>query len=114
MKRENTRKRCKTIIGLLCGLWALGLGSRFTLELLASDGWIHVPKHPVNIWFDFVPLCMFGLFMVILETKEMVKSINKSAAIADKNSRKTLDEIVTELKRRRSGSLYPPVCKNIN
>lgn len=110
MERENTRKRYKNIIGLLCGLWALGLGTRFTLELLASDGWILVPKHPVNIWFDFVPLSMFGLFVVILEMKEMLKTIYKSTARADKNSRKTLDEIVTELKRRRSGSLYPPAC----
>jgi len=107
MKREN-RELYKTTLRWLCGLWALGLGSRLTLELLLSDGWVHVPKHPLNIWFDFLPLCLFGLFVVIFEMKEMARSINKSAAVYNKKSRRTLTEIVAELMRRRGGS-YPSV-----
>jgi len=65
----------KIILRWLCGLWALGLGSRFTLELLASDGWILVPKHPLNIWFDFLPLCILGLLVVVFETKEIINRL---------------------------------------
>ena len=56
----------------LCGLWAFGIGLRFTIELLASDGWIHMPKHPLNIWFDFFPLCIFGLLVVLFEVRNLI------------------------------------------
>lgn len=65
----------KTILSLLCGLWAFGLGLRYTIELLASDGWIHVPKYAgygVNLWFDFIPLLVMGFLVVMLETKGIV------------------------------------------
>jgi len=67
----------KNIIIWLCGLWAFGLGLRCTIELLASDGWIHVPKHPLNIYFDFLPLCILGLLTAVFETKEMIEAVKK-------------------------------------
>jgi len=67
----------KTIIMWLCGLWSLGLGFRMSLELLLSDGWIHVPQHPLNIYFDFIPLCVFGLITVWFQTKELFKVVQK-------------------------------------
>jgi len=66
----------KTIMIWLCGLWALGLGARMSLELILSDGWIHVPKtagYGCNIWFDFLPLCVFGLVTVYYSTKELFR-----------------------------------------
>ena len=105
--KERMQEKYKTTMRWLCGLWALGLGSRLTLELLLSDGWIHIPKHPLNIWFDFLPLCLFGLFVVIFETREMTKYLNKSAAVDNKKSRRALDEIVTKLIKRREGSYLP-------
>lgn len=65
----------KTILRLLCGLWAFGLGLHYTVELLASDGWIHVPKYAgygVNLWLDFIPLMIMGLLVVVLEMKGIV------------------------------------------
>jgi len=67
----------KTIVTWLCGLWSLGLGFRMSLELLLSDGWIHVPKHPLNIYFDFIPLAVFGFVTVWYQTKEMFKVTQK-------------------------------------
>lgn len=68
----------KTIIIWLCGLWSLGLGARMSLELLLSDGWIHVPRNAgygCNLWFDFLPLCMFGCVTVYYTTKELFKVV---------------------------------------
>ena len=65
-----------TIIIWLCGLWSLGLGARMSLELLLSDGWIHVPRdagYGCNLWFDFIPLCVFGCVTVYYTTKELFK-----------------------------------------
>ena len=70
--------KIKTVVIWFCGLWAFGLGLRLSIELLASDGWIHVPRdvgYGVNLWFDFIPLCIFGLITAIFMTKEMVKEI---------------------------------------
>jgi len=63
----------KTVITWLCGLWSLGLGARMSLELLMSDGWIHVPRHPLNIWFDFIPLMLFGIVTTWYMTKELFR-----------------------------------------
>jgi hypothetical protein len=60
------------VIKWLCGLWAFGLGFRFTIELLASEGWIHMPKHPLNIWFDFFPLCILGFLVVVFEVRNLI------------------------------------------
>jgi len=62
----------KNVFIWLCGLWSLGLGLRITVELLACDGWIHVPKHPLNIWFDFVPLMLFGLITTYTMSKKIL------------------------------------------
>ena len=60
------------VVKWLCGLWAFGIGFRFTIELLASEGWIHMPKHPLNIWFDFFPLCILGLLVVFFEIRNLI------------------------------------------
>ena len=68
----------KTVLRLLCALWAFGLGLRYTIELLASDGWIHVPRNAgygVNLWFDFIPLALFGLLVAIFEMKGIIDKI---------------------------------------
>ena len=61
---------------LLCGLWAFGLGLRFVIEFYFCDsGWLHIPKHPLNIYFDFFPLCVFGLITVIIVTRDVIAQI---------------------------------------
>ena len=79
-KRYNKMKA--TIVMWLCGLWSLGLGFRMSLELLLSDGWIHVPKHPLNIYFDFIPLCVFGFVTVWYQTKEMFKVVQRKGWVS--------------------------------
>ena len=72
---NKTNLRMRTIehaVKLLCGLWAFGLGLRLAVELFASDGWIHIPKHPFNIWFDFLPLCIFGYLVVFFEVRNLI------------------------------------------
>ena len=65
----------KTIIIWLCGLWSLGLGARMSLELLLSDEGVHVTPHPLNLFFDFIPLCVFGCVTVYYTTKELFKVV---------------------------------------
>ena len=85
-KRMNERKTkvsyktlevsYKTLAMWLCGIWALGLGFIYSLELFLSDGWIHVPRNAgygCNLWFDFIPLCVFGCVTVFYTTKELFK-----------------------------------------
>lgn len=70
----------QNVLILLCGIWSLGLGFRYSVELLASDGWIHVPKYPgygVNIWFDFLPLSIFGLATTIILIKRTFKEMKE-------------------------------------
>lgn len=64
----------KRIIVLLCGIWALGLGGRMTVELYMSSGWVHVPRnifYGINIWLDFLPLFIFGLITVAIKINEI-------------------------------------------
>jgi len=62
---------------LLCGLWSLGLGARYTVELYFADNYICVPRNAlygVNLWFDFIPLSLFGLFTTISILREIISS----------------------------------------
>ena len=62
---------------LLCGLWSLGLGARYTVELYFADSYICVPRNAlygVNLWFDFIPLSLFGLFTTISILREIISS----------------------------------------
>ena len=70
------------VIKCLCGVWAFGLGFRFTLELLLSDGWIHVMKHPLNIWFDFLPLCLLGLLVTLFEMRNLAVIVSRRKPIS--------------------------------
>ena len=75
----------KNVMALLCGIWSLGLGARMTLELLLSDGWVCISKYAgygVNVWFDFLPLCVFGLITTILEVKELIIKVRNKNAIS--------------------------------
>lgn len=75
----------KTLVMWLCGLWAWGLGARMSLELILSDGWIHVPRdagYGCNIWFDFLPLAVFGFVTVWCQTKEMFTVLQKKGWVS--------------------------------
>ena len=70
--------KTKKIVFWFCGMWSFGLGLRMSIELLLSDGWVHVPRnvgYGANLWFDFIPLCILGLIVTILSTKEMIKEM---------------------------------------
>ena len=71
------KMKINTFIIWFCGLWSLGLGLRMTLELLVSDTGVYIPKHYLNIYFDFLPLCVFGFVVSILSTKEIIKEIRE-------------------------------------
>jgi len=63
------------LVRWLLGLWAVGLGFRYSLELGLAETHISVPKYFVNIWFDFVPLCVLGLVVTVYETYLLYKGI---------------------------------------
>lgn len=65
------------VIEWLCGIWALGLGARMTLELILCDGWIHVPKNHVNIFFDFGTLAVLGMLVTVIITRELIIEARK-------------------------------------
>ena len=68
----------KNIIILLCGLWSFGIGARITLELILCDEWICISKYlgySVNLWFDFIPLFIFGLIVTIFKTQELIREM---------------------------------------
>jgi hypothetical protein len=74
--RRNGKMLYKTLAMWLCGLWVLGLGARMSLELLLSDEGVHILRdggYGCNIWFDFIPLCVFGCITVYYTTKELLK-----------------------------------------
>jgi len=76
-------KRVKAILRWLCGIWALGLGFRIAYSLCIYDYFI-IFSHPVNIFFDFVPLAVFGAVITVIETKklcEIIMNNNKQTRI---------------------------------
>ena len=86
-KKSHVLWTVEHVVKWLCGLWAFGLGFRFTIELLASEGWIHMPKHPLNIWFDFFPLCILGLLVVLFEVRAFI-------AVAAHTDQQVSEEVV--------------------
>jgi len=66
------------VIEWLCGLWALGLGVRMTLELILCDGYIHVPRNVINIFFDFGMLAVLGMLVTVIITRELVRDVRKN------------------------------------
>jgi hypothetical protein len=50
----------RLILFWLCGVWAAGVGLRLLVELLMG-GAIVIPSSVVNVWFDLIPLTIFGL-----------------------------------------------------
>jgi len=65
------------VIDWLCGMWALGLGVRMTLELVFCDGYIHVPRNAINIFFDFGTLAVLGIIVTVVVTREFVREVGK-------------------------------------
>lgn len=66
------------IIRWLLGLWATGLGLRFSQELLRADQVIILHKtHILDIYFDFLPLAILGFIVAVLETKRIVRRIHE-------------------------------------
>jgi hypothetical protein len=60
----------RTIVRWLCGLWAFGLGVRITYSMCIYPS-ITIPSHPINIFFDFLPLSIFGVTALLFELQEM-------------------------------------------
>jgi len=76
--------KTKKIVFWFCGMWAFGLGLRMSIELLVSDGWVHVPRNAgygVNLWFDFIPLCVLGLLVTIFSTNDIIKGVRKMKSV---------------------------------
>jgi hypothetical protein len=71
------------VIRWLLGLWATGLGLRFSQELLLADRVIILPKkYVVNIYLDFLPLAILGFIVAVLETKRIVQKIRHHEFLA--------------------------------
>jgi hypothetical protein len=69
---EKKRNNLEFVVQWLCGIWAFGLGLRFIVEFWYCDsGWLHIPKHPINIYFDFLPLCILGMAILAVSIKEI-------------------------------------------
>ena len=73
--------KIKIIFSWLCGIWAFGLGSRILFEMwdwgrLGYDT-INIPIIPLNIFWDFVPLAMFGFITLVLSLRDMLKEMKK-------------------------------------
>jgi hypothetical protein len=64
-----------TIIRWLLGIWAVGLGFRYSLELGLSNQFVVVPNYLINVWFDFFVLFVFGLIVVLYEVNVLKKRI---------------------------------------
>lgn len=62
----------KAIIFWLCGIWSFALGLRLFLELTLSVEGIFIPSHPVNLYFDFLILCILGFVTMCYMTKELI------------------------------------------
>lgn len=56
--------KAKTICLLIAGVWSFGIGLRLSLELLNTRGYIMIPNHPINLFFDFLPLMFLGTSLI--------------------------------------------------
>ena len=77
----------KSIIVLLCGIWSLGLGARYTLELYLANDYICIPRNAlygINLWFDFIPLFVFGLFTTVSVLRVMIKNLGGDNYVEEK------------------------------
>jgi len=59
----------------LCGIWSFGLGIRIVYEFTQYDYYILIPKIPLNIYFDFIPLAAFGFITIIIFVYNGIKTI---------------------------------------
>ena len=65
----------KYVVIWLCGLWAFGLGARFTFELIRSGPgtYVMIPVNLVNILFDFLVLSVLGFLCVVYSVHTLHK-----------------------------------------
>jgi len=73
----------KTIIRWICGIWALGLGLRMSFELILCENHIIVPKNNINIFFDFIPLCILGFMVTAIETVKIIKKFRNNSLLEE-------------------------------
>ena len=66
----------KLMLFWLCGVWAAGVGLRLLVELLMG-GAIVIPSSVVNVWFDLIPLTMFGLGSAAVVIYDLCKAYFK-------------------------------------
>jgi hypothetical protein len=78
------KPRVELVIRWLLGLWATGLGFRFFLELLLADQFIILPNYLVNIYFDFLPLFIFGSLVAFFETRRLIHNIGDKEILKDR------------------------------
>lgn len=82
-------ERVKAILRWLCGIWSFGLGFRIAYSLCIYDYMI-IPSHPLNIFFDFIPLAVLGAVITVIETKEACKKIIRKRSKVRSNLRKDI------------------------
>lgn len=66
------------LIEYLCGIWAFGLGIRYFYELRRWD-YVKVPANPVNIYFDFGLLMLFGFLLMFLVISQKIRILQIQA-----------------------------------
>jgi TRAP-type C4-dicarboxylate transport system permease small subunit len=79
-------KLARAIVLWLCGIWAFALGVRLTYSLCIYR-WITIPSHPINIFFDFLLLSIFGgivLFFALQDLSTFLSSNNEKMKISVK------------------------------
>jgi hypothetical protein len=76
---QRNRKLVKNIVRWLCGIWALALGGRLTYTMCIHPS-ITIPSHPINIFFDFLLLSIFGGTVLLFELQELSMFIYSNAA----------------------------------
>jgi len=59
----------------LAGIWSFGIGLRISFELLTAQNYIGIPNHPINIYLDFVPLCIFGIALIYFSFKDILADL---------------------------------------
>jgi len=67
---HRTGRLVISIVRWLCGIWAFALGARITYSLCVYHS-ITIPSHPLNIYFDFLLLTVFGGAVLLFELYEL-------------------------------------------
>ena len=79
----NKKLLLLAISALISGAWSFGLGLRWFLALYFTDfvipgysgTWIAIPQSNLNLYFDLLPLAIFGLISVCLSVYYLACSL---------------------------------------